>query len=132
MPAIAVRLSQRNVFLPDLSWFSPDQLPDLAATHAPLAPAWLCEVPSPRTADRDLGPKFAAYEEHGVQEDWVLDPSPAHRHQFFFREDDHLTAREPTNGWITSQTIPNFRVRPDWLDPESLPSAAACTSKIAA
>ncbi len=129
---IAVRLSQRNVFEPDLTWFSDAQLPHLAPTHAPIAPAWVCEVLSPRTADRDLGPKFAAYEEHGVQEYWVLDPSPAQRHQFFFREDDYLVAREPTEGWITSQTIPGFRVRPDWLDPDNLPSAAACLAEFAA
>lgn len=127
---VAVRLSQRNVFLPDLSWFSPEQLPRFAATHAPFAPAWLCEVLSPRTADRDLGPKFAAYEEHGVQEYWVLDPSPAHRHQFFFREDDYLVAHEPTDGWITSRVIPGFRARPEWLDPDNLPLPTDCLTEI--
>ncbi len=124
---VAVRLSQRNVFLPDLAWFSPDQLPHLAPTHAPFAPAWICEVLSPRTADRDLGPKFAAYEEHGVQEYWILDPVHQ-RHQFLFREDDYLVASDPTDGWITSRTIPGFRVRPQWLT--DLPPAADCLREI--
>ncbi len=128
---VAVRLSQRNVFLPDLSWFTPDQVRHLAPTHAPIAPAWICEVLSPRTADRDLGPKFAAYEEHGVQEYWVLDPADLH-HQFFFREDDYLVAHEPRDGWIASRAIPGFRVRTDWLDPRELPEVKDCLAQIAA
>ena len=59
---VAVRLSSRNVFLPDLAFFTNEQVPRLLDTHAPFAPAFVLEALSPRTSDRDLGPKFAAYD----------------------------------------------------------------------
>jgi len=127
---VAVRLSQRNVFLPDLCWFSPDQVAQLLPSHAPLAPRWVCEVLSPRTGDRDLGPKFSAYEEHGVREYWTLDPE-TFDHRFHFREDDYLVACEPADGWVESRVIPGFRVKVEWLNPAALPAAADCLAEMA-
>src|SRR5437588_5519614 len=69
---VAVRLSTRNVFLPDLCFFTNEQVLRLAPAHAQFAPSLVVEALSPWSADRDVGPKFAAYEEHGVQEYWVL------------------------------------------------------------
>ncbi len=53
---VAVRLSSRNVFLPDLSYFTPEQVALLEPSHAPFAPTLVVEALSPRTADRDVGP----------------------------------------------------------------------------
>jgi Uma2 family endonuclease len=127
---VAVRLSQRNVFLPDLCWFGPDQIPQLLPSHAPVAPRWVCEVLSPRTGDRDLGPKFSAYEEHGVHEYWTLDPESL-AHRFHFRNGDYLEAEDPVDGWIHSRVIPGFKVRVEWLDPAHLPAPADCLAAIA-
>lgn len=127
---VAVRLSQRNVFLPDLCWFSPDQLSQLLPSHAPIAPRWVCEVLSPRTGDRDLGPKFSAYEEHGVEEYWTLDPVTL-EHRFHFRNDEYLEAAEPVDGWVASRVIPGFRVHLDWLNPAALPAPADCLAEMA-
>jgi Uma2 family endonuclease len=127
---VAVRLSQRNVFLPDLCWFSPEQVPRLLPSHAPIAPTWVCEVLSPRTGDRDLGPKFSAYEEHGVREYWTLDPETLD-HRFHFREDDYLVACEPVDGWVASRVIPGFRVKAEWLNPAALPAVADCLAEMA-
>lgn len=126
---MAVRLSQRNVFLPDLCWFAPEQLGQLQPTHAPMAPRWVCEVLSPRTGDRDLGPKFSAYEEHGVQEYWTLDPETL-GHRFFFREGEYLQETEPAEGWIASSVIPGFRVHLEWLNPANQPDARDCLAAI--
>ena len=78
-----------NGSLPDLAWFSAAQVPQLLPTHAPIAPKWICEALSPRTADRNIGPKFAAYEEHGVDEYWILDPE-TQAHRFYAREGELL------------------------------------------
>ena len=82
----------------------------VAATHAPIAPKWVCEALSPRTADRDVGPKFAAYEEHGVDEYWILDPE-TQAHRFYAREGELLVEFLPdAEGWIHSTVLAGFKV----------------------
>jgi Uma2 family endonuclease len=129
--AVAVRLSSRNVFLPDLSWFSPAQCARLEPTHAPFAPAWVAEALSPRTAARDIGPKFAAYEQHGSNEYWVLDPQTL-AHRFYAREGDFLVEFARGEDVIRSREITGFYVRRQWLDPASLPKVSECLAEIVA
>lgn len=122
---VAVRLSQRNVFLPDLCWFAPDQLDRLEPTHAPIAPRWVCEVLSPSTADRDIGPKFAAYEEQGVAEYWVLDPENL-EHRFFAREGNYLTEFCAESDVVESRVFSGLKIQRSWLDPQELPDVEEC------
>ena len=129
--AVAVRLSSRNVFLPDLSWFSPAQSAQLPSTHAPFAPAWVAEALSPRTAARDIGPKFAAYEQHGCNEYWILDPQTL-AHRFYAREGDLLVEFARGEELIRSREIRGFFVLRSWLDPDTLPRVADCLAEILA
>ena len=122
---VAVRLGQRNVFLPDLCWFAPEQLPMLEPTHAPLAPRWVCEVLSPTTADRDIGPKFATYEEQGVREYWVLDPDHL-EHRFFAREGDYLSEFDAGSDAVRSRIFDGLVIKRSWLDPDHLPDVETC------
>lgn len=126
---VAVRLSQRNVFLPDLCWFAPEQVGMLQPTHAPMAPSWVCEVLSPRTGDRDIGPKFAAYEEHGVREYWVLDPASLD-HRFFARVGDYLTEFDAGREWVASRIWPGLALKRTWLDPATLPDVDASLEEV--
>src|SRR5213594_2357153 len=50
---VAVRLSARMVFLPDLAFFTNEQVGLLRPTFAPTAPALVVEALSPATASRD-------------------------------------------------------------------------------
>ena len=59
---VAVRLSSRNVFQPDLAFYGATRRSLIRANHVEGAPDLAVEVLSPRTADRDIGPKFAEYE----------------------------------------------------------------------
>lgn len=122
---VAVKLSTRNVFEPDLAWFSAAQAALLPPTHAPFAPLWICEALSPRTADRDVGPKFTAYEDHGVQEYWVLDPHTL-RHRFYALDGDVFVEFAEKDEWIESRVIPGFKVQRAWLNPEALPGVKEC------
>ncbi len=126
---VAVRLSSRNVFLPDLSFFTNEQISRLKETHAPFAPAFIVEALSPHSADRDLGPKFAAYEENGVEEYWVLDPDRM-EHQIFQREEEFLAEIQPVNDRIESSVLAGFWVELAWLDPARLPDEDACLEEI--
>lgn len=125
----SVRLGSRNVFLPDLAFVPADRLAELPDTHIPFAPALVVEVLSPRTADRDVGPKFAAYEEHGVEEYWVLDPETLD-HRFYRREEGILTAFGENEEIIPSPRVTGFHLRRSWLDPGKLPAVADCLASI--
>ncbi len=126
---VAVRLSSRNVFLPDLAFFTNEQVGQLRLTHAPFAPTLVVEALSPNTADRDVGPKFAAYEEHGVQEYWVLDPQTL-AHRFYRREGELLVEFARGAEVIRANTVAGFWLKRAWLNPEALPGVADCLDDI--
>src|SRR6266516_2517330 len=127
---VAVRLSTRNVFLPDLCFFTNEQVSRLAPAHAPFAPTLVVEALSPWSADRDVGPKFAAYEEHGVQEYWVLDPEHL-AHRFYRREGELLVEFASGADLIKAQTVPGFWLKRSWLNPDHLPEVAPCLAETA-
>jgi len=127
--AIALRLSQRNVFMPDLAFFTETQARKFLASHIPFAPTWVCEVLSPRTADRDVGPKFAAYEEYGVQEYWILDPESL-EHRFYHRIGDIFQEFSAGEEMIRSQSISGFWIRRSWLLPTQLPRVTDALAEI--
>ena len=126
---VAVRLSSRNVFLPDLAYFTNEQVARLTPTHAPFAPTLVVEALSPWTDERDTGPKFAAYEEHGVQEYWILDPETL-AHRFYRREGELLVEFAAGEPVIRAQSLPGFWVRRAWLDPAALPAVGRCLEEI--
>lgn len=126
---VAVRLSSRNAFLPDLAFFTNEQVSRLLPTYAPFAPTLVVEALSPNTADRDVGPKFAAYEEHGVQEYWILDPQTLAL-RFYRREGELLVEFAHGEELIRSHTVAGFWVKRTWLNPDALPEVAACHDEI--
>ena len=127
--SVAVRLSVREMFMPDLSFFTKSQVARLAATHAPFAPAFVLEALSPTTAHNDQGRKFAAYELHGVQEYWILDPEKLD-HRFYRREGDLLAEFAVGEDRIHSASIAEFWVKRAWLNPEKLLPVSACLTEV--
>jgi Uma2 family endonuclease len=127
---VAVRLGSRNVFMPDLAFVPAARMAELAESHIPFAPPLVVEALSPRTANRDVGPKFAAYEEHGVEEYWVLDPETL-EHRFYTRIDGILTAFAEREEIIPSRVINGFHLRRAWLDPQAVPAVADCLAELA-
>lgn len=128
---VAVRLSSREVFLPDLCFFTKDQLAHFQPAHIPVAPVFVLEAISPWSKERDAGPKFAVYEVHGVREYWILDPEHL-AHRFFRREGELLVEFAAREEIIRAESIPGFWVRRAWLDPEKLPLVSACLAEIEA
>ncbi len=126
---VAVRLSARNVFLPDLAFFTHDQVRRLGATFASEAPALVVEVLSPWSAERDVGPKFAEYERAGVGEYWVLDPETS-AHRFYRRKGELLVEFASGEEVIRSEVIVGFWTERGWLNPDRLPRVAEVLPKI--
>jgi Uma2 family endonuclease len=122
---VAVRLSSRNVFLPDLAFYRTERLHLLRESAIVGAPDLVVEVLSPRTADRDVGVKFAEYEQHGVDEYWILDPETL-AHRFYAREGELLVEFAYQEESIGSKTIEGLTVERSWLDPTALPKVTDC------
>lgn len=117
---VAVRLSGRNVFMPDLAFYRAGRESAIRETHISEAPDLVVEVLSPRTADRDIGPKFAEYEEHGVREYWILDPETL-AHRFYRASGEELVEYADGEKRIDSSVVPGFFLKREWLDPGALP-----------
>ena len=117
---VAVRLDRGNVFLPDLAFYRAERRSAFRRNHIEAAPDLVVEALSRRTADRDTGPKFAAYQRHGVMEYWLLDPQTL-AHRFYRRTGDELVEYAAGEPKIESRAVPGFFVLRDWLDPERLP-----------
>ncbi len=118
---VAVRLSSGSVFQPDLACYRAERRSAIRHDHVEGAPDLVVEVLSPRTAGRDTGPKFAAYERHGVIEYWVLDPQTL-GHRCYRRDGDELVEYAAGAVKIESIAVPGFFVLREWLDPERTPS----------
>ena len=122
--AVAVRLSSRNVFLPDLAFYRADRRPRIRDNHVEGAPDLVVEVLSPPTADRDVGPKFAEYEQHGSRSTGFWTP---------LRSPIASIGGRASCSWSTPPGRPGsihgplsgFFVRREWLDPDNLPSISA-------
>ncbi len=117
---VAVRLSARNAFQPDLAFYRAERRRLIQENHIEGPPDLVVEVLSPRTADRDIGPKFAEYEQHGVIEYWVLDPETL-AHRFYRRDGELLVEYAEGAAKIESRAVPGFFVMRDWLDPGRTP-----------
>jgi Uma2 family endonuclease len=126
---VAVRLSARNVFLPDIAYFTNEQVAKLLPTFVPFAPTFVVEVLSPGNPERDLVEKFPKYEEHGVKEYWILDPEHL-RHRFFRRENELLVEFAQCGEQIQSQSVKGFWVKRTWLNPEKLPEVSRCLREV--
>lgn len=64
-----------DVLVPDLSGWRVERMPTVPSTPAiELAPDWLWEILSPRTARLDRIKKMDRYAFHGVRHVWLVDP----------------------------------------------------------
>ncbi|MBI4511260.1 MAG: Uma2 family endonuclease [Deltaproteobacteria bacterium] len=64
-----------DVLVPDLAGWRRERMPKLPNVAAfELAPDWVCEVISPKTARLDRGRKMGVYARVGVKHMWIIDP----------------------------------------------------------
>lgn len=128
---VAVRLSSRNTFLPDLAYYRKDRRHLVRESYVAGPPDLVVEALSPRTADRDTGPKFAEYEQHGVNEYWILDPETL-AHRFYRREGELLVEFADGESRIASAVLPGLFLEREWLDPGRLPAASSALEAVLA
>lgn len=73
---VEIYLDQNNVYEPDVVFVAPDNLAITQQDEKRIigAPNLVVEVLSPSTAKFDRHEKYQAYEQHGVDEYWIVDP----------------------------------------------------------
>ena len=72
---VEVRLSERNLLVPDLAGWREERFPGWPAENwFSSVPDWVCEILSPGPASRDRIHKMRVYADHGVQWLWLVDP----------------------------------------------------------
>ena len=126
---VAVKFDQRNVFLPDLSYFTPEQVTKFGPVFITETPALVVEALSPSSAARDTGMKFTTYEAQGVQEYWVIDPEKQDHH-FFRLSDDIFLEVHAGEEIVRSQAVDGFWLRRSWLNPANLRGVEECLREI--
>lgn len=72
---IEVFLDDLNVYEPDVLYLKPNSRCVVGDKRLTGAPDLVIEVLSPSTAKVDRQEKYAAYEQHGVGEYWIIDPA---------------------------------------------------------
>jgi Uma2 family endonuclease len=71
-----VELESHELIQPDVAGWRRDRAPARpAGWPVRVRPDWVCEVLSPSTALRDLGPKMRLLHRHGVEHYWTVDPA---------------------------------------------------------
>lgn len=68
-----IEVDERNVFVPDVLWYSAERLPSEYASAPYPMPTLAVEVRSPSTWRYDVGAKRTGYESHGLPELWLVD-----------------------------------------------------------
>jgi len=66
----------RDVFVPDLAGWRKQRMPFIPNVAAiTLAPDWICETVSVKTANLDRNRKLPRYAKYGIGHAWLVDPS---------------------------------------------------------
>ena len=129
---VAVRLDQRSVFMPDLCFFTNEQVRELKPNFAPIAPTLVVEVLSPSSIARDERQKFAAYETHKVKEYWILDPD-RQMHKFYRHTGELFKPfNDARTDLVESTAVPGFFLRRSWLNSAPLPLVKDCLRDVLA
>ena len=101
----------RNDYCPDLCfWPAAAGIGDDPARVVFPPPAFVVEVLSPSTEQRDRGVKFEDYEAHGVKEYWIVDPDPAIVEQYVEQGGTYQRVFTGSTGTIRSVAIPGFEI----------------------
>jgi Uma2 family endonuclease len=72
---VDVELEPHELYRPDVVGWRRDRTPDRPqGWPVRVCPDWVCEILSPSTATRDVGPKLRTYHRHGIDHVWIVDP----------------------------------------------------------
>lgn len=107
-----VRLTDLNVYQPDICYFSKSRYNSLTEHGADGAPDLVVEILSPSSAKQDLGVKKEIYARTGVEELWSVDP--VKRTITIFQLSENSTAPRATLGEgkvLSTPLLPGLKIK---------------------
>jgi len=116
---------------PDILYVSNESASLLKETYCDGAPDLIVEVTSPESLARDRGEKYVEYEAAGVKEYWLVDPDRQQAEFYRLGENKRYRSILPSEqGIFTSEVLPGFRLKLDWLWREPSPSVVTCLKEM--
>ena len=101
--------------MPDLTFVSNENLPNVKETLYEGAPDLVVEIVSPESQERDWDTKYNHYESSGVKEYWVIDRD-SEKAEIFVLDDGGQYQHTPLrDGKLHSTVIPGLWVKPSWF-----------------
>ncbi len=120
---IDVKLNERNVYAPDLSWYAEGRVPPGRAPKRPYhVPDLAIEIRSRSTWRYDVGTKKRVYEERGLRELWLVDTDAqsvlVFRRSTLAQPAFDIALEVDRSGELTSPLLPGFNLPLVSLFPE--------------
>ncbi len=125
-PDFLVRLQNSGASrrVPDLLFISQANLFRLKPNHLDGPPDLAIEIVSPESVARDWRDKFLEYEEAGVREYWIIDPTSETFEASVLNADGKFAkVALDANGVLHSAIVPGFWFKPEWFFLPELPDA---------
>lgn len=108
---VMIRLT-RNDYEPDVCFWTSEKARAFRNMQSAFpAPDMIVEIVSASTEHRDRGIKFLDYEQHGVQEYWIVDPERETVEQYLLEGGSYRLAVKIHEGSIRSGVITGFEIR---------------------
>jgi Uma2 family endonuclease len=113
---LAYRLSEENVFQPDVSFIRADRVHLARTVYFPGPPDIAVEIVSPSSRHYDEVEKRVNYGRYGVQEYWLINPMDETA-VFLARMDGEWVPIPADEGIVRSQVLDGFWLKLDWIFP---------------
>jgi Uma2 family endonuclease len=129
---VAYAMSRYRSPEPDVSFVLSGRASVIGATRGTGAPDIAVEIVSQESEQRDYIQKRVLYEEAGVREYWIIDPTQG-RCTFLRLEDGRFAAVPLDAGrFFRSEVLPGFWLDVEWLFADPLPDEFECLDRVLA
>lgn len=121
----AFRLDDANSPEPDIAFVRKDRLHLVQRGFTDGPPDLAVEIVSPESVERDYEKKRRQYQQAGVPEYWIVDEIEETVRLLRLAANHHYREVRPRRGVLTSEAMPGFWLRTEWLWQEPRPKKTA-------
>src|SRR5437588_2351784 len=118
---VALRLDRRNGPEPDILFIKKERLHLIKRGHIAGPADLVMEIVSPESIERDYKKKRRQYQRFGVREYWIIDEIKERVVLLRLGTDGKFHRVYPKKVVLSSDVVPGFWLRPEWLWQEPLP-----------